>query len=184
MYDTDKLMNKGAEIGMLSPRAGSFQAPSGKVYKADYEGQELLVHPSDVVAMLKAGFKDIGLAAKSSEGDVLRKRAFVGQDDPLRKAARSLKIHHQLFERPGSVDVAIPAHDGDRQISHHIAKRGSIGLGGVPDPDRKRELGEIEIQIDSGPYAGPHRLRVAHDSPNREMNLHGARISLGNIDPA
>jgi hypothetical protein len=111
----------------------------------------------------------------SSESRAFRQRS----EDPLLKAARQAKMS-RVFYQPQGVDVAVLAQDREPWCLH---KREPHSIGSA-DPDRKRELGEIEIQIDSGPYAGPHRLRVAHDPRERTMNLHGANVSLGDIDPA
>jgi hypothetical protein len=51
---------------------------------------------------------------------------------------------------------------------------------GDPDPDRARELGEIEIDLDSG----PRRIRVAHDPQNGALHLHGVAVLTSEIDPA
>jgi hypothetical protein len=93
MYHLDKLMgphndevqwlktiakrDASRDVGMLA-KEGLFKAPPGKTYKADHEGQELQVYPSDVPAMVQHGFRDVGLAAKSlPSSDILRKRGAV-----------------------------------------------------------------------------------------------------------
>jgi hypothetical protein len=51
---------------------------------------------------------------------------------------------------------------------------------GDPDPTRKRELGEVEVNLDSG----PRRIRVAHDPQNGALHLHGIAILTAELDPA
>jgi hypothetical protein len=51
---------------------------------------------------------------------------------------------------------------------------------GDPDPTRKRELGEVEINLDSG----PRRIRVAHDPQNGALHPHGIAILTAELDPA
>jgi hypothetical protein len=51
---------------------------------------------------------------------------------------------------------------------------------GDPDPDRKRELGEVEIDLGTG----PRRIRVAHDPQNGVLHLHGVAVLTAELDPA
>jgi hypothetical protein len=50
---------------------------------------------------------------------------------------------------------------------------------GDPDPDRKRKLGEVEIDLGTG----PRRIRVAHDPQAGTMSLHGVHLRLADLDP-
>jgi hypothetical protein len=49
---------------------------------------------------------------------------------------------------------------------------------GDPDPDCKRELGEIEVDVGSE----RRRIRVAHDPEQAAMYLHGIATPLSGID--
>jgi hypothetical protein len=51
---------------------------------------------------------------------------------------------------------------------------------GDPDPDRKRELGEIEVEL--GPSAERRRIRVAHDPQSGAMSLHGVNVMMSSVD--
>ena len=52
---------------------------------------------------------------------------------------------------------------------------------GDADADRKRELGEIEIDLGTG---RPRRIRVAHDPQNGALHLHGVAVLTAELDPA
>jgi hypothetical protein len=75
--------------------------------------------------------------------------------------------------------------EADALRQHEVAKYGIVGRErephsiGDPDPDRRRELGEIEITLDSG----PRRIRVRHDPQERTLNLHGAHVRLDDLEP-
>jgi hypothetical protein len=49
---------------------------------------------------------------------------------------------------------------------------------GSADPDRRRELGEIETEIG----AEKRRIRISHDPQSRSMSLHGINVELNNVD--
>jgi hypothetical protein len=52
------------------------------------------------------------------------------------------------------------------------------GSVGDADPDRKRELGEIEVDLGTDKRC----VRVAHDPEQRAMSLHGVHTPLSEID--
>jgi hypothetical protein len=49
---------------------------------------------------------------------------------------------------------------------------------GSADPDRKRELGEVEADIGSE----RRKIRVMHDPENSAMSLHGVHTPMSSID--
>jgi hypothetical protein len=49
---------------------------------------------------------------------------------------------------------------------------------GDPDPDRRRELGEIEVELGTE----RRRVRIAHDPEQGSMHLHGIATPLSGID--
>jgi hypothetical protein len=51
---------------------------------------------------------------------------------------------------------------------------------GDPDPDRRRELGEVEIDLGLG--TEKHRVRLAHDPENRAMSVHGVNVMMTDVD--
>jgi hypothetical protein len=55
--------------------------------------------------------------------------------------------------------IAKAQHDGNRGI-------------GTPDPDRKRELGEVEIDLGTE----QRRIRVSYDPRGGTLNLHGVMV--------
>jgi hypothetical protein len=63
-----------------------------------------------------------------------------------------------------------------QQVRSGIAKYGIVD----PDPDQKRELGEVEIDLGTE----QRRIRVSHDPQARTMNLHGIHSeSCGKLAP-
>jgi hypothetical protein len=49
---------------------------------------------------------------------------------------------------------------------------------GSADPDRKRELGETEVDLGTE----RRRIRIAHDPENGAMSLHGVNVMVSNVD--
>ncbi|UGY03274.1 hypothetical protein [Bradyrhizobium quebecense] len=81
----------------------------------------------------------------------------------LRKAALGAEFSHASY---GNMPNAPAARD--------IVKRQPR----PQDASRRRELGEVEIEVDGG----RHRVDVAHDPARGELRIHGATFDTAEID--
>jgi hypothetical protein len=93
--------------------------------------------------------------------------------DKLHRTADDV-THRRLRTNPPPSDSELLRKGLSRQLErlpHSI---------GDADPDRKRELGEIEIEL--APSSEKRRIRVAHDPENGAMHLHGVAVTMSQVD--
>jgi hypothetical protein len=129
-----------------------------------------VVDEPDAAELESKGFKRDGISQhmKAVESDLLRK-AYTGQI--VRKT-------------PGGTGMPI-ANKGSMPTDDELLRRGMAAQMqrephsiGDPDPDRKRELGEVEIDLGTGPL----RIRVAHDPQEGALHLHGVAVLTAELD--
>jgi hypothetical protein len=81
-------------------------------------------------------------------------------------------IARRLNTNPPPTDAELLRKGLSRQLQR---LPGSVG---DPDPDRRRELGEVEVDLG----AEKRRVRLAHDPENRAMSVHGVHVMMTNVD--